>query len=96
MSDHEQPIAGDQLEAKMANPDAVKDFWASVVKPAAARGKLDKLPTVKGVSPRGRDIARKQNAVLTRSVFSGTASERYRRGYDRIQWHSRGPGNDAA
>ena len=87
----------DGPETKAADPEAVKDFWCEVVRPMAERGKLDKMPTVKGTSPRGRDIARKQNAAITRRAFSGTASERYRAGYDRIRWnHDGGPDGSAA
>lgn len=67
-----------------ADPEAVKDFWLSCAKPADARGALEKLPTVKGVSPRGRDIARKQNHALTRKVFGMPE------GYERIRWNHAG------
>jgi hypothetical protein len=63
-----------------ADADAVKDFWLSCAKPAQARGTLEKLPTVKGTSKRGRDVARKQNHYLTRSFHSMPD------GYDRIKW----------
>ncbi len=80
MPDPDSPTHG----SGPANPDAVKDFWLSCAKPANERGTLEKLPTVKGVSPRGRDIARKQNYALTRKVFGMPE------GYERIKWNGRG------
>ena len=92
-NDASLPMPSDIDTSGPANPEAVKDFWLSVVRPAAELGKLEKMPTVKGTSPRGRDIARKQNQWLTRKSFSGTASAAFRAGYDRIQWRSRDGGN---
>lgn len=80
----ELPIPADLPHTgKMADPGAVQDFWTQVVRSADERGRLEKIPTVKGVSPRGRDIARKQNGVLTRRSFAGV-SDAYRAGYERI------------
>ena len=64
-----------------ADPLKVRDFWLETVRPAADRGRLEKLPTVKGTSTRGRDIARTQNYHLTRKSFGMPP------GYERIQWH---------
>lgn len=93
----ELAIPKDMEKSGPANPDAVKDFWLSVVRPAAAMGKLDKIKAIKPRTTRMRDTARAQNAAITRAVFSGTSSERFRAGYDRIQWNSnRGPDGSAA
>lgn len=96
MSDQELPLPNDIDTSGPAHPDAVRDFWLEVVRPAAERGKLDKIPTVKGVSPRGRDVAKTQNHWLTRRAFSGTGSAAYRAGYDRIRWNHDEGGNDVA
>jgi hypothetical protein len=80
MPDVDMPTTG----SGPADPDAVRDFWLSCAKPANEHGALEKLPTVKGVSPRGRDIARKQNHWLTRKVFGMPD------GYERINWNARG------
>lgn len=91
----ELPIPDDLPKTgRMADPGAVQDFWTQVVRSADARGRLEKIPTVKGTSPRGRDIARKQNAVLTRRSFGGASSDAYREGYERI--FRRPDGNPAA
>ena len=86
----EVPADIDQ-SAGPADPGAVQEFWTQIARSAADRGKLDTLPTVKGTSPRGRDIAKRQNAALTRRVFSGASSPAYQAGYDRIKW-----GHDAS
>ena len=77
MNDLDSPVTG----PGPADPMKVKDFWLDVVRPAADLGKLEKIPTVKGTSTRGRDIARKQNHALTRKVIGGFGSN-----YDLIDW----------
>lgn len=77
MSDADMPETG----SGPADPLKVRDFWLEVVRPAADRGKLEKVPTVKGVSKRGRDIARTQNYHLTRKSIGMPE------GYERIQWN---------
>ena len=72
------PAEIEETASGPAHPDAVRDFWLQTVKPLANSGRLDKLPTVRGTSARGRDIARTQTRMLTRSVFSMPD------GYDRI------------
>lgn len=84
---NEMPIPQDMEKSGPAHPDAQKDFWLSVVRPAAAMGKLDKIKPVRAKTPRMRDVARKQNAAITRAVFSGTHSAAFRAGYDRIRWN---------
>ena len=66
-----------------ADPHKVREFWLDVVRPAADMGKLEKLPTVKGVGTRGRDVARTQNHWLTRKSYGGSSTA-YRANYDRI------------
>ena len=81
MNDPDAPETG----SGPADPLKVRDFWLEVVRPAADRGKLEKMPTVKGVSKRGRDIARTQNYHLTRKSIGMPE------GYERIRWnHDRG------
>ena len=66
-----------------ADPQAVRDFWLQTVRPVADAGRLDKIrPAFKGVSPRGRDIARNQNHWLTRKSFGMPD------GYERIKWQN--------
>ena len=64
-----------------ADPLKVKDFWLEVVRPAADRGKLDKLPTIKARTTRERDVARTQNYHLTRKSFGMPEA------YERIKWN---------
>lgn len=61
--------------------EAVRDLWLSCARPLDKKGKLETMTTYKGVSKRGRDIARNQNRWLTRSVFL-IDSDRY----DLIDW----------
>ena len=66
-----------------ADPYKVKEFWKDVVVPAARLdpAKLEKMPTVKATSARGRDIARKQNYEITRRSYGS-----FHDNYDRISW----------
>lgn len=64
-----------------ADPLKVRDFWLDVVRPAADKGKLDKIPTIKARTPREKAQARTQNYWLTRKTFGG-----YGDNYDRIDW----------
>ena len=68
---------------KPADPDAARDAWLSMVKPAADLGKLEKIPTRKARTRREKEQARKQNYWLTRSTFGMPE------GYERIKWKSR-------
>ena len=69
-----------------ADSSATRDFWLECVKGADSRGHLDRIPTVKGTSKRGRDIAKKQNYALTRKVYMMPDTD----------WHERIFGGDAA
>lgn len=66
-----------------ADPAKVKEFWKDVVVPAARKdpAKLEKMPTYKATSARGRDIARKQNYEITRRSYGA-----FHDNYDRISW----------
>ena len=80
MSEKVQTNGGDELTAKIADPEGVKDFWLQVVKPVAQAGRLDKIPAHTAVTPRGKDIARKQNYELTKRTYGMP------KGYDKIKW----------
>lgn len=68
-----------------ADPQAMRDAWASFVVPAARAGKLEKIPTRRARTPREHDQARAQNAIINRQTFGGFGDR-----YDCIQWeHSR-------
>lgn len=77
------PGSGQDTPSGPADPHKVREFWLDVVRPAADAGKLEKLPTVKGVGTRGRDVARTQNQWLTRKSFGGNGDS-YRANYERI------------
>jgi len=74
---------------KPADQGAVKELWLDCMKAAQKHGTLEKQRTIRAVTPQQRDVARKQNQALTRSVFSMPE------GYERIKWASQS-GNDAA
>jgi hypothetical protein len=72
----------DNLGSTINIPDASasKELWLDCMKAASSRGNLEKQPTVKGVSPKGREIAKRQNYFLTRITFGMPE------GYDKIRW----------
>lgn len=74
-----------------ADPLKVRDYWLDVVRPAADKGKLDKVPARPARNARERAQARTQNYYLTRKTFGGFGDN-----YNRIRWHRNGGGNDAA
>ncbi len=77
----QQPDDTPECGTGPADPGAVREFWLQTVRPAADRGRLETVPTVKGTSKRGRDVARTQNYHLTRRTFGMPD------GYDRIKWN---------
>lgn len=68
-----------------ADPLKVRDFWLDVVRPAADKGKLDKIPTIKARTPREAAQAQTQNHWLTRKTFGGFGEN-----YNRIKWKKAG------
>lgn len=64
-----------------ADPLKMRDAWVEFVRPAADRGKLDKVPTRKARTPRDRDIARNQAYHLSRKSFGV-----FHPNYDLIDW----------
>jgi len=63
------------------DPDAVRDLWLSCAKPLYQRGAMDKMPHQKATDSRMRDVAKKQDYWVSRTVFM-IASDRY----DLIDW----------
>jgi hypothetical protein len=59
------------------------------MKAAQKHGTLEKQQTIIAKTPQQRDVAKKQNAALTRVVFGMPD------GYERIKWASQS-GDDAA
>lgn len=74
-------LPDDPEEGKPAHPDAVRDLWIECMRGAEKHGNLEKQQTVRGVSKRGRDIARTQNYHLTRRSFGMPE------GYACIKWN---------
>lgn len=64
-----------------ADPQKMREAWLEFVRPAADRGKLEKIPTIRARTPRERDIARTQNQWLSRKSFGG-----FHTNYERINW----------
>ncbi len=79
----QSPLEQD-LTSKAADPSAVKEFWLQTVRPLADRGGLDKIKPIPAVTPRLRDVARKQNHALTQKTFAGAGDR-----YDSIDWSKR-------
>lgn len=71
-------------EAKMADPYKAREYWTQIVRGAADRGKLEKIPTRIAKTPREKEQARMQNQCITRKSFGG-----FHENYDRIQWGTR-------
>jgi hypothetical protein len=65
----------------MADPDKAREAWLSFVRPAADRGKLETLRTVRARTPKERDTAQKQNYWLSKKSYGG-----YHANYDLINW----------
>lgn len=68
-------------DGQIADPVAARDAWLSFVKPAAERGKLEKIPTRKARTPREREQAKVQNHYLTQKTFGSFGDN-----YDLIDW----------
>lgn len=65
----------------MADPQKMREAWLEFVRPAADRGKLEKIPTRKALTQKDRDTARTQNYWLSKKSFAGWGPN-----YDRIRW----------
>lgn len=69
------------MQTQSHDPYQARQYWTEVVRSAADRGKLEKIPTVKAVSPWGREVAKRQNHWLSRKSFGDFGEN-----YDRIKW----------
>lgn len=65
----------------ISDPDQTREYWTEVVRSAADRGKLEKIPTRLAETSRDRDTARKQNRCITTKSFGG-----FHPNYERIVW----------
>lgn len=81
----------DGLGSGRADPHKVKEFWTEVVRSAADRGKLDKIPARKPRNLREKSQAKAQNHAITRKSFGGFGAN-----YERIQWKTGGRTSDVA
>lgn len=67
--------------AKMADPYKCKELWTQIVRGAADRGKLEKIPTRLAKTAQEREQARIQNQCITRKSYGG-----FHENYDGIDW----------
>lgn len=67
--------------AKMADPYKARELWTQIVRGAADRGKLEKIPTKIAKTAREREQARLQNYYLSRKSYGAFGEN-----YDRIDW----------
>lgn len=68
-------------ESKMADPYKCKELWTQIVRGAADKGKLEKIPTKIAKTPREKEQARVQKQCITRKSFGG-----FNENYDLIDW----------
>lgn len=69
------------MQTTSEDPYKARQYWTEVVRSAADRGKLEKVPTIKGISKWGREVARRQNGWLTTKSFGDFGDN-----YDLIDW----------
>lgn len=65
----------------ISDPDQTREYWTEVVRSAADRGKLEKIPTRLAETKKDRDTARKQSRCITTKSFGG-----FHPNYERIVW----------
>ena len=70
-----------ELGSGPADPLKMRDAWVEFVRPAADRGKLDKVPTQRARTPRERAIAQNQAYWLSKKSFGA-----FHDNYDLIDW----------
>ena len=67
--------------AKMADPHKLREYWTEVMRGAADRGKLEKVPTKKASNKREFAQAQAQNHWLSKKSFGG-----FHPNYNLIDW----------
>ncbi len=73
---------GQIVERGMADPGQAREYWTELVRGAADRCKLETIPTRLAKTPGERDLAKKQNACISRKSFGVSGHQNF----DRIDW----------
>lgn len=69
------------IQTACDDPYQARQYWTEVVRSAADKGKLEKVPTIKASSKWGHEVARRQNSWLTSKSFGDFGPN-----YDLIDW----------